>query len=39
VSIILITHNLQQMFEIVDRIVILRHGEVAASGIDARRSR
>jgi len=28
VSIILITHNLQQMFEIVDRIIVLRHGEI-----------
>jgi D-xylose transport system ATP-binding protein len=36
VSIILITHNLQQMFEIVDRIVVLRHGEVV--GIRDRRA-
>jgi D-xylose transport system ATP-binding protein len=36
VSIILITHNLQQMFEIVDRIVVLRHGEVV--GIRERRA-
>ena len=28
VSIIIITHNLQQMFEIVDRIIVLRHGEI-----------
>jgi len=27
-SIILISHNLQQVFEIVDRIIVLRHGEV-----------
>jgi len=29
VGIILISHNLQQVFEIVDRILVLRHGEVA----------
>ena len=28
ISIILITHNLQQIFEVVDRIIVLRHGEV-----------
>ena len=27
-SIILISHNLQQVFEIVDRIIVLRHGEI-----------
>jgi len=27
-SIILISHNLQQVFEIVDRIIVLRHGQV-----------
>lgn len=27
-SIILISHNLQQVFEIVDRIIVLRHGKV-----------
>ena len=31
VSIILITHNLQQMFEIVDRIIVLRHGEIVGT--------
>jgi len=29
VSMILISHNLQQIFEIVDRIIVLRHGEIA----------
>lgn len=28
ISIILISHNLQQIFEIVDRIIVLRHGEI-----------
>lgn len=28
ISMILISHNLQQIFEIVDRIIVLRHGEV-----------
>jgi D-xylose transport system ATP-binding protein len=28
IGIILISHNLQQVFEVVDRIVVLRHGEV-----------
>jgi D-xylose transport system ATP-binding protein len=28
ISVILISHNLQQIFEIVDRIIVLRHGEV-----------
>jgi len=28
ISIILISHNLQQVFEIVDRIIVLRHGKV-----------
>jgi ABC-type sugar transport system ATPase subunit len=27
-SIILISHNMQQIFEIVDRIIVLRHGEI-----------
>ena len=31
VSMILISHNLQQVFGIADRIVVLRHGEVAGS--------
>jgi ABC-type sugar transport system ATPase subunit len=28
VGVILISHNLQQVFEVVDRIVVLNHGEV-----------
>jgi D-xylose transport system ATP-binding protein len=28
ISIIFISHNLQQIFEIVDRIIVLRHGEI-----------
>jgi D-xylose transport system ATP-binding protein len=28
VGIIIISHNLQQVFEIVDRIIVLRHGEI-----------
>lgn len=28
ISVILISHNLQQVFEVVDRIIVFRHGEV-----------
>jgi ribose transport system ATP-binding protein len=35
VSMILISHNLQQVFRIADRIVVLRHGEVAGSRVTA----
>ncbi|MGE5236967.1 MAG: ATP-binding cassette domain-containing protein [Acidobacteriota bacterium] len=35
VSMILISHNLQHVFRIADRIVVLRHGEVAGSRVTA----
>jgi ABC-type sugar transport system ATPase subunit len=35
---ILISHNLQQVFRIADRIVVLRHGEVAGSRVTAETS-
>jgi ABC-type sugar transport system ATPase subunit len=38
VSMILISHNLQQVFRIADRIVVLRHGEVAGSRVTAETS-
>jgi D-xylose transport system ATP-binding protein len=38
VSMILISHNLQQVFRIADRIVVLRHGKVAGSRITAQTS-
>jgi ABC-type sugar transport system ATPase subunit len=35
---ILISHNLQHVFRIADRIVVLRHGEVAGSRMTAQTS-
>ena len=37
-SMILISHNLQQVFHIADRIVVLRHGRVAGSRVTAQTS-
>ena len=35
VSMILISHNMQQVFRIADRIVVLRHGQVAGTRVTA----
>lgn len=37
-SCIFIAHNIHHVFQVVDRIVVLRHGEVVADDIDPRRT-